>query len=335
MTDMSALGPWLRRFLLEYLVTELNLTRNTQLSYRDTLVLLLPFLSEAARKPVERLGVLDLTPEIVLRFLGHLEQQRGCTPQTRNQRLTAVRAFARFVGSRSPEHVEWCAQIRALSRKKVNPPPVCYLEKSEMDALLAAPPNNTLQGRRDRAVLLCLYNTGGRASEIAGLRIGDVQLAKNESEHSLVTLRGKRGKQRRCPLWPRTARALAELMTDRAAEEAVFLSRHGKPFTRFGLRALVQRHAAQAADQVPSLAGKCVGPHVVRHTAGTHQLRAGVDINTIRAWLGHARLDTTNIYVEIDVEAKQRALGCCSPGDEPEAKPWRKDPSVLEFLRNL
>ena len=176
MTDMHALGPWLRRFLLEYLVTERNLTRNTQLSYRDTLVLLLPFLSEAVRKPVERLAVLDLTPEIVLRFLGHLEQ-RGCAPQTRNQRLTAVRAFARFVGSRSPEHVEWCAQVRALSRKKVDPPPVCYLEKAEMDALLAAPPGNTPQGRRDRAILLCLYNTGGRASEIAGLQIGDVQLA--------------------------------------------------------------------------------------------------------------------------------------------------------------
>ena len=334
MTDMHALGPWLRRFLLEYLVTERNLTRNTQLSYRDTLVLLLPFLSEAAGKPIERLAVLDLTPEILLRFLGHVEQ-RGCTPQTRNQRLTAVRTFARFVGSRSPEHVEWCAQIRALSRKKVDPPPVCYLEKAEMDALLAAPPDNTPQGRRDRAVLLCLYNTGGRVSEIAGLQIGDVQLAKDESEHSLVTLRGKRGKQRRCPLWPRTARALAELMTGRPAEEPVFLSRHGKPFTRFGLRALVQRHAAQAAEQAPSLADKRIGPHVVRHTAGTHQLRAGVDINTIRAWLGHARLDTTNIYVEIDVEAKQRALACCSPDGESEGKPWKKDPSVLEFLQNL
>lgn len=334
MTDMHALGPWLRRFLLEYVVVERNLTRNTQLSYRDTLVLLLPFLSEAARKPVERLAVLDLTPEIVLRFLEHLEH-RGCTPQTRNQRLTAVRTFARFVGSRSPEHVEWCAQIRSLSRKKVDPPPVSYLEKAEMDALLAAPPDNTPQGRRDRAVLLCLYNTGGRVSEIAGLQIGDVQLAKDESEHSLVTLRGKRGKQRRCPLWPRTAWALAELMTDRTAEEPVFLSRHGKPFTRFGLRALVQRHAAQAAEQVPSLADKRVGPHVVRHTAGTHQLRAGVDINTIRAWLGHARLDTTNIYVEIDIEAKQKALACCSPAGEPEGKPWKKDPSVLEFLQNL
>ena len=168
MTDMSALGPWLRRFLLEYLVTELNLARNTQLSYRDTLVLLLPFLSEAARKPVERLGVLDLTPEIVLQFLGHLEQQRGCTPQTRNQRLTVVRAFARFVGSRSPEHVEWCAQIRALSRKKVNPPPVCYLEKSEMDALLAAPQTTRCRGAgTEQCCCVCTTRADGRAKSRA------------------------------------------------------------------------------------------------------------------------------------------------------------------------
>ena len=153
MTDTRTLGPWLRRFLTEHLVSERNLARNTQRSYRDTLVLLLPFVGRALRKPVDRLAVLDLTSERVLQFLAHLEDARGCCVQTRNQRLTAICSFARFVGSRSPEHVEWCMQIRALPRKKAAPTPISYLEKSEIDAVLDAPNRATRQGRRDRALL--------------------------------------------------------------------------------------------------------------------------------------------------------------------------------------
>ena len=137
MTDTRTLGTWLRRFLAEHLVSERNLARNTQRSYRDTLVLLLPFVSRALRKPVDRLAVLDLTSECVLQFLAHLEDARGCSAQTRNLRLTAICSFARFVGSRSPEHVEWCMQIRALPRKKAAPTPISYLEKCVRDRRLA------------------------------------------------------------------------------------------------------------------------------------------------------------------------------------------------------
>ena len=191
MTDTRTLGPWLRRFLAEHLVSERNLARNTQRSYRDTLVLLLPFVSRALRKPVDRLAVLDLTSERVLQFLAHLEDARGCSVQTRNQRLTAICSFARFVGSRSPEHVEWCMQIRALPRKKAAPTPISYLEKSEIDAVLDAPNRGTRQGRRDRALLLFLYNTGVRASEAAQLTVGDLQLTVPESHPSLATVHGK------------------------------------------------------------------------------------------------------------------------------------------------
>ena len=191
--------------------------RNTQRSYRDTLVLLLPFVSRARRKPVDRLAVFDLTSERVLQFLAHLEDARGCSPQTRNQRLTAICSFARFVGSRSPEHVEWCTQIRALPRKKAAPKPISYLEKSEIDALLDAPNHGTRQGSRERALLLFLYNTGVRASEAAQLTVGDLQLTVPGSHPSLATVRGKGGKVRQCPLWPRTARLLAALVDGRPA----------------------------------------------------------------------------------------------------------------------
>ena len=335
MTDPGTLGPWLRRFLAEYLVSERNLARNTQRSYRDTLALLLPFVSRLACQPVERLRVLDLTAERVRGFLAHLEQERGCSPQTRNQRLTALRTFARFVGGRSPEHLEWCAQIRAIPLKKAVPKPVTYLEKPEIDALLAAPDRATPLGRREHAVLLFLYNSGARASEAAQLQIGDLRLAARPADHSLATLRGKGGKTRQCPLWPRTARVLAEQAGGRDAGECVFLSRLGRPYTRFGIRALVRRCAERAALRLPSLAAKRGNPHLLRHTTATHLLRAGVDINTVRAWLGHAKLETTNVYAEIDFETKAKAIAQCD-GDEPTpTEPWAKDEGLMDFLRSL
>ena len=157
MADAHSLGPWLRRFLQEYLVTERNLARNTQLSYRDTLALLLPFVARELRRPVDRLSIRDLSAERIRSFLAYLEDGRGCSVRTRNQRLAAIRAFARYVASRGPEHVEWCSRIRAIPIKKAAPAPIGYLEKHELDALLEVPDTSTLQGRRERALLLFLY----------------------------------------------------------------------------------------------------------------------------------------------------------------------------------
>ena len=335
MADTRALGPWLRRFLQEHLVSERNLARNTQLSYRDTLALLLPFVADNARKPVDRLAVGDLSPERVLAFLAHIEQRRRCSPRTRNQRLAAIRTFACYVAGRSPEHVEWCSRVRAIPRKKAAPPPVGYLEKHELDALLAAPDASTPQGRRERALLLFLYHTGARASEAAQLTIGRLQLAGKSPGHSLVILRGKGGKTRLCPLLQGSARALADLAEGRAAAEAVFLNRLGRPITRSGIRQVVERYAAKAAEHAPSLAAKKVGPHVLRHTAATHMLRSGVDLNTIRAWLGHARLDTTTVYADIDIETKAKAIALFDSAEPAHGKSYRDDKGLMAYLRSL
>lgn len=335
MADIQTLAPWLRRFFEAYLVSERNLARNTQLSYRDTFKLLLPFAARRLRKPVERLAVRDLSAELALAFLADLEDRRGCSPQTRNQRLTALRTFARFVGSRSPAHLEWCAQVRALPLKKATPEPITYLEKNEIDALLDAPDRATPQGRRESILLLFLYNTGARADEAAQLRVGDLELGEAGKTAALVTLRGKRGKQRQCPLWTRTAADLAEQVAGRAADEFVFLNRRGLPLTRFGIGRLVGRTAEAVAATVPSLGAKNVTPHVIRHTSATHLLRAGVDLNTIRAWLGHVKLDTTNVYAEIDFETKAKALALCDRAEPPDNPPWKQDPDVMAFLRAL
>jgi site-specific recombinase XerD len=333
MTDATLLGGWVRRFLLEHLVKERNLARNTQRSYRDTLRLLLPFLAGRVRKPVDRLVVPDLSGERLREFLGWLEEGRGCGAATRNQRLAALRSLARFIGLNGPEHVEWAGHVRSVPFKKAPQAPVGYLEKPEMDALLAAPDRGLGQGRRDHALLLFLYNTGSRADEAAHVLIGDLHLpAAPGRDTGWVLLRGKGDKKRTCPLWASTGQELAPLAAIRASSEHLFLNRRGQPLTRFGIHALVERYAAAAA---PSLQGKRVSPHTIRHTTAMHLLRAGVDINTIRAWLGHVSLRTTSVYAEADLEMKAKALGNCEVQGAAARRPWKQDVGLMEFLSSL
>src|SRR6266446_3178586 len=176
MRDASLLGPWVRRFLMEHMVSERNLARNTQRSYRDSFRLLLPAIARRARKPIDRLAVPDMSADRVRQFLSDLEEKRRCAIATRNQRLAAIHALARFIGLHAPELVEWCGQVRAVPFKKASKALVTYLEKAEMQALLAAPNLATAQGRRDHALLLFLYNAGTRADETAQVRIGDLPL---------------------------------------------------------------------------------------------------------------------------------------------------------------
>lgn len=331
MNDRTLLGPWVRRFLLEHLVAERNLARNTQRSYRDTLALLIPFVAERLHRSVDRLTVMDLSADLVRLFLAHVEQARRCSIATRNQRLAAIHALARFVGEHSPENIAWCGQIRFIPFKKASKTMIPYLDKPEMDALLAAPNRQTVQGRRDHALMLFLYNSGARAHEAAQILISELDLAGRS-----VKIRGKGGKERQCPLWLTTIEELKPLIVNRAPEEFVFLNRCGHPITRFGVYAMIERHVRRILTQVPSLAAKRVSPHSIRHTTATHLLRAGVDINTVRAWLGHVSLDTTNIYAEIDLETKSKALAKCEVTTTNNLnRHWRDDPALMTFLRAL
>lgn len=335
MTDHSLLGPWLKRFLLEHLIGERNLARNTQQSYRDTLCLLLPFVGTQCKKLADRLTVDDLSADIIQAFLTQLEGARHCTISTRNQRLAAIHALARFVGERSPEHVQWCGLIRTVPFKRTERNPISYLEKEEIDALLEAPDQRTKQGQRDYALLLFLYNSGARASEAARVTIADVE--RDSAGTGSVKLHGKGGKVRFCPLWAKTMTELLPLTQGRSTTASLFLNRYGDPITRFGIHTLVERHVQAAARKTPSLTTKRVSPHTIRHTTATHLLRAGVDINTIRAWLGHVSVDTTNVYAETDLAIKAKALAACDPGSgAAKAKSkWRDDPDLMRFLRSL
>ena len=331
MKNEMLLGPWVRRFLLEHLVAERNLSRNTQASYRDTLTLLLPFASNHAARAIDRMSVEELTPSIIRQFLDHLERDRKCSGVTRNQRLATIRSLARFIGMHSPVHIAWSGEVRAVQFKKTAKAMIGYLEKPEMDALLAQPDRRTPLGNRDYALLLFLYNSGARADEAAKLIVDNLQLGRQSS----VRLHGKGNKFRSCPLWAATATTLSRLVEGRGKRDPVFLNRVNLPLTRFGIHRLVTHYAGLASKTVPSIETKRVSPHTIRHTTAVHLLRAGVDINTIRAWLGHVSLDTTHIYAEVDMEMKAKALARVDISDQQATVPQRSLPSLMAFLKAL
>ena len=336
MADTARLGPWVRRFLLEHLIGERNLSVNTQRSYRDTLALLIPFAARQVHKKVDELTAVDLSERCVAAFLVDLEESRGCSTSTRNQRLAAIHALSHFVAIHSPEHIVWYGQIRAIPFKKCTSRPVTYLEKPEMDALLASPDLGTSQGQRDHLMLLFLYNTGARADEAVQILIGDLNLAQVPSRDlSWVKIRGKGNKERCCPVWPQTVKELIPAIEGRPSSEHVFLNRYGRPITRFGIHGLVERYTRRISANIPSVGAKRVSPHCIRHTTATHLLRAGVDINTIRAWLGHVSIETTNIYAEVDLEMKAKALAHCEIKGAKPPRRWNEDNGIIAFLRKL
>ena len=200
-----------------------------------------------------------------------------------------------------------------------------------MEAMLAVPDRKTDRGRSEYALLLFLYNTGARVSEATHLKVRDLQIGRRSGGHDLATLHGKGGKTRQCPLWPETERVLTDEIIGRATEDAVFVSRLGTPFTRFGVYRLIERCSAG----VPELADRTITPHVIRHTTACHLVLAGVDINTIRAWLGHVSISTTNIYAEIDLTLKANAVALCEVGQARPARSWKEDKDVMAFLKSL
>lgn len=338
MPDHHLLGPFVRRFLLEELVADRNLTLNTQRSYRDTIRLLFGFVAEHHSIDPTRVTVEKVDTVVVRGFLIHLEDDRGNSIATRNQRLAALHSLFRFIGRLVPELIDHAAQIQAIPLRRTAVPVMPYLDKYEIDALLEVPDRSRAQGRRDYALLLFLYNTGGRATESAQVTVADLALGTSPS----VRFHGKGRKIRTCPLWPHTAKVMRDLLgprIDGSPESPVFLNVRGQQITRYGVHSLVARTVEKAAQTVPSVRDKRISPHTIRHTTAVHLLRAGVDINTIRAWLGHVSLETTNRYAEVDLDMKAQALATCAvTGSDPalnRTPSWRADSGLMSFLASL
>ena len=296
--------------------------------------MLFGFIREFHGKDPVRVTIEQVNEDLLRAFLAHLEKVRGNSISTRNQRLAALHSLFRFIGRQVPEIVEQAGRIQSIQARRTPTPTMAYLDKHEIDALLAVQNPMCRQDLRDHALLLFLYNTGARASEAGTVVLGDLSLDPPPS----VRLMGKGRKARLCPLWSQTAKVLKNLLGDRIQgprDSLVFLNVRGQPITRFGVHTLVERSVQRAMMTCPSLHFKRVTPHTIRHTTAVHLLRAGVDINTIRAWLGHVSLETTNRYAEVDLEMKAKALETCAVKGTSRDPLWRKDQDLMAFLTSL
>lgn len=326
----------LREFFADHLPRVRGMSPHTVCSYRDACALLLRFLSRQ-RRPIVRLDFDDISPDRILAFLHDLEMTRKNSVTTRNARLAAIHAFARFVATNHPEHLELCQRILAVPFKRAASRIVEYLEAGEIAAILDAPDRTTSDGRRDHALLLTLFNTGARVQELLDLRPADLQLVRPFQ----ARLRGKGRKERLCPLWPRTVKVLRALLDEHGQElsstEQIFRNRRGEPLTRFGVRYLLRKYALDASSRTTTLKAKRVHPHVLRHTTAVHLLQAGVDLVTISHWLGHASVETTNRYAAVDLEMKRAAVARARPIGvvDPAVAAWRTDKTILEWLESL
>jgi integrase/recombinase XerD len=236
---------------------------HTVCSYRDSIRLLLRFLAERHDRDVVKLDFDDLAPNAIIAFLAHLEETRHNAAATRNARLAAIHAFARFAATNHPEHLELCQRVLAVPFKRARPRLVEYLEAHEIAAILDAPDCTSRDGRRDHALMLTLFNTGARVQEILDVRPSDLQLVRPFQ----VRLRGKGRKERICPLWPKTVKILRAFLAESGIEptstQQLFRNHRGEPLTRFGVRYLLRKYTNDATSVVSTLAAKRIHPHAI------------------------------------------------------------------------
>lgn len=326
------LSGWLQRYFQEYLVRQRNVSSATVAAYRDTFKLLLRYLRQKRHGHPDWLTLEALTPETVLGFLQHLEQTRGNAIRTRNARLAALRSFLHYlVDWLGPELPAEARRILAIPFKRQVRRLVGFLTQPEIEALLAAT-DDTWTGRRDHLLLLLLYNTGARISELLALRVQDVA----GTQAKQVELQGKGRKHRTLPLWRQTQRQVRRWIRENrlSAPMPLLPNRYGEPLTRFGAFQQIKKLVRRASVKRPSLQRLPISPHLFRHATAMRMLEAGVTPEVIALWLGHENLNTTHQYVEADLAMKKRALEAVRV---PKTKPrnFRPDDKLLRFLDNL
>lgn len=319
-------------FFCRRLIEQQGVSPRTVEAYRDTFRLLLAYLPQRLGKPVPALCLADLDAPVVLAFLDHLETDRGNGPRTRNARLAALRSFVQYAASRDPTAWPIARRVLAIPSKRYTKPLLASLSREEMQAVLNAPDAATWAGLRDRVLLAVMYNTGARVSEVVGLRRDDLI----DVNARTLRIRGKGRKERVVPLWKQTATELARWLKslDLPPSGPLFPNARGGPLSRSGVEDRLALAVGKAAEFCPSLRGKSVSPHTIRHTTAMHLLQSGVDLTVIALWLGHESPETTHQYVEADLRMKEEVL-TKAKGLSPAPAPFRPKGKLLEFLDSL
>ena len=303
---MTPLAPDLSAFLQTHLPGECGASRHTIAAYAHAFTLLLRFAAGRLKRSPSELAIEDLDVQMIRAFLEHIEVGRANSVRSRNARLAAIKSFFRFVEHRHPACLEQALMIRALPVKRTDTRLIDYLTREELQALLAAPNRHTLGGLRDRAMLHLAYAAGLRASELLAVRMEDFP----EGSLSSVRVLGKGRRERILPLWKETQAAIRAWLAVRPGNAGLelFLNRDGRQMTRDGFAYRLRQHVVAAERAAPSIAAKHVTPHVLRHSCAMHTLQATGDVRKVALWLGHASIQTTEMYLRADPTEKLALL---------------------------
>jgi site-specific recombinase XerD len=332
MTGRPNFASLLESFFTQRLMRQRQASPHTIASYRDTWRLLLQFIQKRLHKAPSTLALEDIDAPLITAFLDELEKVRGVTARTRNLRLTAVHSFFRYAAFEAPSTSAQIQRVLAIPAKRFTRALVPFLTRQEVDALLAAPDQRTWSGRRDHALILLAVQTGLRLSELTALRREDLHVGTGAH----VRVIGKGRKERCTPLSKNTRAVLAAWVREPALAptQPLFPNARGGRLSAHGVHYVLAKHVAAAASLCPSLKHKRVSPHVLRHTTAMDLLQEGTEQIAIALWLGHESIETTQVYLDADLELKQRILDKTTP---PNGKPgrYRPDDKLLAFLKDL
>jgi site-specific recombinase XerD len=325
----------IQKYFLTWLMAQRNVSPETVKSYRDTFRLYLRHMESNCGVLPAKMSIAHFDAEHILSFLAHLDKERGNSAKTINNRLAALHSFASYLIFEVPEYSGILSRSLSVPFRKSEKRQMEFLSEEELEALKSACKTDMPLGRRDMLMLLLLYNTGVRVSELLGLKISDVRLG-SQNDAAYIHVHGKGRKERQVPLWKSTSKYLAGYMGDSVRGEAshLFSNNVSGDLTRSGVRYRLKCLQERAVQFCPSLAKKTVTPHTFRHTTALRMLQAGVDISTIAIWLGHESIATTHKYMEADLEMKRRTLEKIGePGNC--AYHFTPDESVMAFLDSL
>jgi site-specific recombinase XerD len=332
MRPSATLPGLLESFFTQRLMNQRQVSPHTISSYRDTFRLLLRFAQQRLHKSPARLSFEEIDAPLVAAFLNDLEKGRGISVRSRNLRLTAIRSFFHYAAYEEPSHAAQIQRVLAIPGKRHTRALVHFLSRPEIDALLAAPDQQTWFGRRDHALILVAVQTGLRLSELTGLLRHDVTLGTGAH----VRCVGKGRKERCTPLTKTTAAVLTAWLHEppRHCTEMLFPNAAGGRLSSDSVADLLAKHVTIASKSCPSLQKKHVTPHVLRHSMAMGLLQAGVDRAVIALWLGHESVETTQIYLEANLAMKEEILAkTAPPGGMPGR--YRAGDELLAFLQNL
>lgn len=327
------LSIYVQRFFAERLAAQLGASPNTLASYRDAFRLLLRYACDHLGRAPTCLQIADIDAELIAGFLDHVETARANSARSRNARLAALRSFFKYVSFQEPQLLHHCQRILAMPAKRHEKRAVSYLKRTEIEAIIKAPDPKTWCGRRDRTLLLLALQTGLRVSELIQLNCGDVFLGGGAH----VRCMGKGRKERSTPLRKDGAEALRRWLAERAgaSDASLFVTQRGERLSRDAIERLVAKHARRASRTCPTLAGKRVTPHALRHSAAMELLQNGVDRTVIALWLGHESVETTQMYIHADMQIKEQAMAKTQPVAVAAGGRYRPKDELLAFLESL